>query len=209
MKLEKKYWQDCYADPETMDGITNAKEHATYLHSFFALEQVKVKSIIDLGFGTGHLLKAFNKVFGPKCGMGIEPSKYIFDKFRQNGLGKKFELHNVSIQQWCESEEFDEVWDLGVCTSVFQYIKTPDLEKILPVLASRMKYLYFSVPTNKELNRQVQEMEFHDQYALRRSKKKYHELISKYFTIVGSRVLESKKFYSEKNSHFSEFLFRF
>jgi len=208
MKLEKEYWDSCYHEPETMDGIVNAKEHAKYAKSLFKLEQIKIKSIVDLGFGTGDMLKAFRKEFKSNNCSGVEPSKYIYEKNKQRLIKKNISVYNISLEQWSESKDFEKRIDLGLCTSVFQYIKTNDLKKIIPIMAKRLRYVYLSVPTNKELDRQINEMSFKDKYALRRTKKTYQDLLSPYFTIVGSRLLESKFHFSDKDSRFSEFLFR-
>jgi len=72
-----------------------------------------------------------------------------------------------------------------------------------------MKYLYFSVPTDLEFKRQKEEYEFVDEYAIHRKREKYLKWIKPHFTFVGTRMLESKIFFNDDNSHFKEHLFRF
>jgi len=208
LTLEKDYWQTCYSEPETMDGVVNAAAHMNYAKALFALEEVSIDSFIDLGFGTADMYLAFIRGFKPKRSMGIEPSNYMFGRTsgKLSKHGKR--LYNISIENWCADAQFDQSWDLGLCTSVLQYLKTPTLKKVIPVLADRIKYIYLTVPTNKEMDRQYRELNFKDPFALRRSKQTYRELLASHFTIVGSRMLESKHFYSEQNSQFTEFLFR-
>ena len=55
--FDKTYWDKNYSDPMSMDGIGNAKEHTKYLKSFFDIEQVHITTMIDLGFGYGHLFR--------------------------------------------------------------------------------------------------------------------------------------------------------
>ena len=57
MGFDRKYWEENYSQPFTMDGIGNAKEHAKYLKAFFELEQVDISSIADFGFGYGYLFQ--------------------------------------------------------------------------------------------------------------------------------------------------------
>ena len=55
--FSKAYWAANYNDPESMEGIANAREHVAYLKAFFELEDVEVESIVDLGCGLGHLFQ--------------------------------------------------------------------------------------------------------------------------------------------------------
>ena len=43
----QEYWDVNYADPEEMDNIVNAKEHADYLKAIMGLEYVDISSVID------------------------------------------------------------------------------------------------------------------------------------------------------------------
>jgi pyridoxamine-phosphate oxidase len=61
----------------------------------------------------------------------------------------------------------------------------------------------------KELERQVEELEFCDQYAYKRSRATYQRLIRKHFTFVSARVLESKFHFKEDNTALTDLLFRF
>jgi len=111
---------------------------------------------------------------------------------------------------WCRTERKKESkFDLGICTSVFQYLSDKDLKEILPILSKRIKYLYLTVPTNIELGRQVSELDFKDEYAIHRTKEQYQKLLRPHFTFVSARVLESKQFFDEESTHFTDLLFRY
>ena len=84
--FEKEYWSKNYSQPQSMDGIGNAKDHADYLKTFMRLEMVDVTSVIDLGFGYGYLFQKVMKAFLPYKACGIEPSKLAFNKARQRKL---------------------------------------------------------------------------------------------------------------------------
>ena len=204
--FDKKYWDQNYSAPETMDCIGNAKEHVQYLKSLLLIENVAIGSIIDLGFGYGALFREALKVFKPARATGLEPSRFAFDRFRLNSL--KAQLYCEDVLTWSRRQKSAQ-FDLGICTSVFQYIDDKSLKEILPVLSRRVKYLYLTVPTEVELKRQITEFKFKDPYAIHRSQKKYQKMLSPYFTFIGSRFLESKHFYNEKNTKFSDLLFRF
>jgi SAM-dependent methyltransferase len=212
-KFDKTYWDKNYSDPKSMDGIGNAKDHIKYLQSFLAVEHVDVSSVIDLGFGYGYLFKEALKTFKPYRAVGIEPSPHAFKKVKPNWLrpvpSTDLNLHEEDLITWSRKNRKNNNFDLGICTSVFQYISDKDLKEIIPVLSKRIKYLYLTVPTNVELQRQVSELEFKDEYAIHRTREKYQMLLKPHFTFVSSRILESKFFFDERSTHFTDLLYRF
>lgn len=211
--FDKTYWDKNYSDPMSMDGIGNAKDHVRYLKSFLAIEHVDISSLIDLGFGYGHLFREMMKTFIPHKAVGIEPSPFAFLKAKPDKLRPvpttELKLYQEDLLTWCKTERKNNQFDLGICTSVFQYLSNKDLKVVLPILARRIKYLYLTVPTNVELGRQVSELEFKDEYAIHRTRDKYQKLISPHFTFIGSRILESKFYFSEDTTSFSDLLYRF
>ena len=78
--FSEEYWRENYSDAEEMDGIGNVETHVTYLKSFLDLEYVQVASLIDFGFGLGHMFRECMKEFVPYRVTGIEPSKEVFDR---------------------------------------------------------------------------------------------------------------------------------
>ncbi len=195
-----------------MDCIGNARQHAKYLSSLFSIENIKIATLVDLGFGYGHLFLEMVRAFKPKVAVGIEPSEHAFNRLKPARLKSQcsqFAVYQENLLSWSESRRALSRFDLGVCTSVFQYIQDRDLAQILPVLSKRLKYVYFTVPTDIELKRQIKEFKFTDEYAIHRSRQEYQKLISPYFTFIGSRLLESKSHFNEKNTKFSDLLYRF
>lgn len=210
----KDYWQENYSEPLEMDGIANADRHARYIKAFFDVEYVDINSVIDFGFGLGYLFDEINKVFMPYKSYGLEPSVHAFElakkRLKSPTPTTKFKLTNMTINEWCiKSKPKSPRYDLGICTSVFQYLSDDEINTVLPIMAKRVKYLYFSVPTDKELDQQINDLDFFDRFAKRRSQKKYLKLLKPYFTVIGNRVLESKHFYSLTDSYFTDYLFRF
>lgn len=196
-----------------MDGIVNCTQHAEYIKAFFAVDYVDINTVIDFGFGLGFIFQEVLKRFNPYRAWGIEPSVAAFDEVRKRGISPnettKLTLKKWDLVTWAKSVKENSKWfDLGICTSVFQYLTEEELEFVLPIMARSVKYLYFSVPTDFELNRQISELEFHDKYAIKRSKKFYRKILAPHFTIVGSRLLESKFHFDEDNTFFTDYLFR-
>jgi hypothetical protein len=208
------YWQENYSEAENMDGIGNAQFHAAYMKNIFALELVDISTVIDFGFGLGHLFEEVMKAFIPYRAMGIEPSAHAYDLVKKRGIAPvastKLTLKKMDLKSWCEEQnQKSRYWDLGLCTSVLQYLSDDEIDFVLPILAQKVKYLYLSVPTDKELLQQRQELEFHDRYAIARSRSKYLKLIKPHFTIVSSRLLESRVHFDQESSFFTDYLFRF
>ena len=203
--FEKEYWQTNYSDLKTIDGIGNVKDHSRYVTAYFNLEGFEVESLIDLGFGMGRLLKEFKRALKPRRVAGIEPSDYMFKKINLAGA----HLRQMDLLSWAQDPKEKWVYDLAILNSVLQYIPDRDLKIILPVLAQRARYLYLTVPTEIEYERQKSELSFKDDWAIVRSQKEYLKLLRPHFTFISSRMLESKHFYAEHNTHFQDLLFRF
>ena len=213
--FSKEYWDINYATPQEMDNIVNAREHSLYIQALFNLEYLEIESVIDLGFGLGFLFAEVLKTFNPYRAYGIEPSIFPYEEVLARGIAPndstKLVLDNIDLVTWSQKKDskIEKIFDLGLCTSVFQYLKDDEIKMVLPVMARRIRYLYFSVPTDIELQRQIDEVEFKDEYAIHRTKEKYFKLISPYFTFISSRMLESKVHFDESTTHFTDLLFRF
>lgn len=212
--FSSEYWDVNYADPEEMDNIINAREHAAYMKAIFALEAVDISSVIDLGFGLGILFEEVLRTFIPYRAHGIEPSKHAYDLVAKRDIrpaeSTKLVMENTDLATWAStSMKREKIFDLGLCTSVLQYLSDEEIKIVMPVLAARVRYLYLSVPTDLELKRQIEEVKFKDEYAIHRTKEKYLKLIRPHFTFVSSRLLESKILFDEDTSSFTDLLFRF
>lgn len=212
--FEKEYWDVNYATPEEMDGIGNVSSHLDYIRSLFEIEFIDISSVADFGFGLAHLFEAVLDHYKPYKALGIEPSKHVFDLVKKRNIkpvpSTKLQLKNTDLVSWCKDNAEKKIrYDLGICTSVFQYLSDDEIEYCLEILSMKVKYLYFSVPTDRELKRQVEDLEFEDQYAIKRSRAKYQRMIKKHFTFVSSRMLESKVYFNEESTFFTDLLFRF
>mgnify|MGYP003145306094 CR=1 FL=1 len=210
--FSKKYWEKNYSSPNDMDGIGNAKLHAKYLASFFELEQVEIKSIVDLGFGLGFLSQAVLKKFKPWRFNGIEPSEHAFEKGSRR-IRKvdetKIKLECLSLDKWAKAQASGARWfDLCLCTSVWQYLSDDELLQVVPTLSRMCRYLYLTVPTDLELDKQINELDFFDEAAIRRPRQFYLDLLKPHFTLVSSRIWESKVHFNEENTQLSELIYR-
>jgi len=211
----EEYWETNYAEPEIMDGIYNARRRAFALKALFDSEYIEVGSMIDLGFGLGHLFRHMVRTFLPYTVVGIEPSSHAFNQLTRESLTEvesiQVSLFRMDLLSWCLAEDKVQTgpYDLGICTSVFQYLSNSEIEQAMPILAQRAKYLYFSVPVTDELRYQREELQFHDQFAVARTQTEYREMLGEHFTIVSNRVLESRVYFDPNTSYFSDMFYRF
>lgn len=208
------YWETNYKDSEEMDGIGNAREHALYLKQLFGLEFIDISSVFDLGAGMGHLFEAVLKEFVPYKAIACEPSDYAFKALKKRELkpvaSTRLELHQMDAITWANSGgKFEKIVDLTLCTSVFQYLTEEEIDELLPTLAARTRYLYLTVPTDVELKRQREDLDFDDQYAIARTRAFYQRKLKPHFTFVAHRLLESKVHFDEGTTSFTDLLFRF
>ncbi|MBI2522316.1 MAG: class I SAM-dependent methyltransferase [Bdellovibrio sp.] len=214
LHFEKEYWETNYSDPFSMDCIGNAREHAAYLKYFFALDLISINSVIDFGVGLGYLFREILRKFMPERAFAIDPSIYALERAKSRLIPivstMKIEVHNIDLSTWAKDmSKRGAVFDLGLCTSVFQYLSEEDLRFIIPVMARKVRYLYLTVPTDKEIKRMKNEVDFVDPYSLARSREFYLKLLRPHFTVVGRRILESKVHFSDRDTLCSELLFRF
>lgn len=197
-----------------MDGIGNVDTHVQYIKSFLELEHFQVTSLIDFGFGLGHMFRACMKEFIPHFAVGIEPSQIAFEKGSESEWkpvpSTQLSLQPIDLVSWAKDQKKKSpVFDLGLCTSVFQYLSEDEIEFVLPIMAQKSKLIYFSVPTRYELEQQVEQLEFHDRFAKRRKREWYWKKLKPHFCCIGSRFLESKVHYNHQTSQFTDDLFRF
>ncbi len=211
--FDQNYWIENYSQPNTMDCIGNAQDHARYLKAFFQLEKVDVSSIIDLGAGYGHLFQKVLKSFLPYKAAAVESSKYAFDKLSKKKLAPvdstEVVLYFETIEDWClRSNTGKNRYDLALCTSVFQYLDEETLKTVVENISQKIKYIYLTVPTDKELKKQREDLDFNDRYALKRSRSFYKKVLSKHFTNISSKIWESKYYFNEETTLFSDLLYR-
>lgn len=203
------YWSEQYTEPETIDGMANVKDHSAYLKAFFNLEGVDIDSVIDFGFGHGKLFKEIVRTFKPIGAVGLEPSETVFKRFKPV---PPIRVRQQGILEWARAPQSigPKVFDLGVCTSVFQYLPATELREVVPIMAKRVRYLYLTVPTDVEYRRQKTELQFSDPWAYtNRTRQWYHRLLRPHFTFLSTRILESKEHFDENNTPFNDLLFRF
>jgi hypothetical protein len=208
----QEFWTRNYAEPERMDGVHNAVAHATFLRASFDVVLGEVHSVVDLGFGLGFVFQAVLEAFAPYKALGIEPSPpaFLAAQARLKPPERtKLRLEQVDLASWCARPDSTKTrFDLGVCTSVLQYLGDEELEAVIPVLARRVRYLYLTVPTAEEFEQQARDEQFVDPWAVQRPRSEWRALLGPHFTAVGARLLESRHAVQETDSRFTDHLYR-
>jgi trans-aconitate methyltransferase len=189
--FETEYYQQTYSK-FLIDGDYNASHHADFIHTFFQLFPYKIKSVMDIGFGSGKFLKSVCKKFKPDRVIAIEASTLKTKELLQQKWIKK---ENIAIV----NKKFLEIdlsyiqtlpLDLIICNSVLQYVQDADL--FLNKISKIGRFVYFTAPTNKDFTFMKRTLNFSDEYAIQRSKANYLKLIKNHFRILGTNILESK-----------------
>jgi len=200
LPFDSTYWNEIYGDGYDVDGTFNAKEHAKYLKAIFDLMNIEVRSLLDVGFGKGILLKEFAAAFRPARIVAIDPSE---ERIQEILRKKWIQKYNIAIK--CgdiSSSKIHGQYTLAIFNSVAQYIPG-DLEIIFKKLSRVARYVYFSAPTDKDYVRMKKEVRFTDPYAHHRSRKEYLAAISPWYNIVSYNLLERKS----KSTKFNDEIF--
>lgn len=209
-----QYWERLFAHPERMECVGNADLHGAYLRASLAVEMVSVRSVLGIGVGLGALFAEVLQTFSPRKALAIEPSQWAFSRLDAQAL-KPTKSTNLRVQKqdlvsWCLAESPGwERFDLGLCTSVFQYLTESEIETALPVMAERIGHLYFTVPTDRELELQQEECALSDPWAHARSAEWYRDRIAPHFAVVSGRILQSRIHFDEASSPFTDLLYRY
>jgi len=206
--MDEVYWDSLYGETYDIDGVFNAKQHANYVKSLFALMDTKVQSLGDFGFGKGALLREFVKALKPARVIAVEPSPERVEELRSKAWIEKvhIQIHNSTLQDFNPPYLRYAPMDLIICNSVFQYMEERDIKKVTEKLSKSTRFLYFTVPTKKDYERMKKEIVFSDPYAYSRRTQFYRRILAKHFNFVAYNLLESKY---QLPSVFEEELFKF
>lgn len=117
---------DLYSKVEHLLGIEKSTQ---YLHTLYTevLYNYEVKTLLDLGCGTGELMQTFQK-YDIECD-GIDLSALMVQKAREKGL-------NAEHKSICE---VDKKYDAIVCVfDVLNFVKPDDLDTFLKCVHSAL-----------------------------------------------------------------------
>ncbi len=193
--FDTSYWKDIYQNGEDVDGTHNAREHIQYIASLFKLMGVEVDSVVDFGFGMGHILKEAVREWKPTFIRAVDGSAEAHETLNKNPFFKKrkVEYYLSSLESLKIPELLTHPADLGICNSVLQYIHDKDLEPLIAKMSQYCSYLYCSVPTDMDYLRMMDEFQFEDPYAYSRKLAFYRKKFAPHFKIVSFNLLQSRR----------------
>ncbi len=140
-RFDKTYYDRFYRDPDTR-AVTPAavRRQAQFVAAYLRYLEVPVRQILDMGCGTGMLLRALGRAY-PKAGLrGVEFSRYLCDTYgwMQGSV--------VDVDAGGEA-------DLVVCNDVLGYLNDSDCARALENLARHASAaLYLGVLTREDLS---------------------------------------------------------
>ena len=107
---------------DKIDGFHGSKEMLEDIVGPFNLKLIKNKVIMEVGSGSGRILKNLLK-FNPKKIIGVEPSKAINIAKRNNEESKKIIFKKIKGEDIKDLKKYDFVFSLGVIHHIPNYKK--------------------------------------------------------------------------------------
>lgn len=139
-EFDKAYYDRFYRNPATR-AVTPAatRRHAEFIAAFLKHLELPVRSVLDLGCGTGVMLRALGKAFPRAHLQGVELSSY---------LCRRYGWTPGSVV----NHQAERPFDLVVCNDVLAYLDDEDCSRALRNLAALSSgALYLGVLTREDL----------------------------------------------------------
>ena len=110
------------------------------------LEKNNELKILDIGCGTGQLIKEISEHYSTVRYLGIDVAKNMIDIARRSNNGERIEFKNVSIDDFVCEEKFDII----ICTHAFPYFphKNEAMNKISSLCQKGGRVIIVNSSTN-------------------------------------------------------------
>ncbi len=177
-RFDKAYYDRFYRNPETR-AVTPAavRRQAQFIAAYLNHLEVPVRQILDIGCGTGGLLRALGKAYPKAKARGVEFSDYLCATYGWQ-QGSVVDVDAGSA-------------DLVVCNDVLGYLNDADCASALKNLARHTQgALYLGVLTREDLS--LCDPERTDQAQSARPVAWYQRRLSRDFLAVGGGLFLRK-----------------
>ena len=136
--FDRRYFQRFYENPATrVAAADDYRRTAKFIAAYLAVLEISVTSILDLGAGTGRLLRALGRHFPDARRQGVDCSEYACQRYG---------WRRESVADFRAGR-----WDLVICHDVLQYLPREDAARALQNLAERCrKALFFTALTRED-----------------------------------------------------------
>ncbi len=122
-KFDKAYYDRFYRDPKTRAvSPAIAARQAGFIASYLKYLEIPVRSILDMGCGTGSTLRALGRIFPRARVHGVEYSDY---------LCRRYGWERGSVVDYRSEQPYD----LVLCNDVLAYLEDADCARALANLA--------------------------------------------------------------------------
>jgi hypothetical protein len=138
--FDKAYYDRYYRNPSTRAASpASCKRQAAFIAAYLRHLEIPITSIVDVGCGTGMLLRALSRHYSKAQAEGFEFSQYLCSRYGWN---------QGSVTEFST----DAPVDLLICNDVLGYLSDSDCQQALEKLSSACGYaLYLGVLTTEDL----------------------------------------------------------
>lgn len=96
-----------------------------------------LESVLDIGCGEGRWQPGIYRLRPQAAYLGIDPSDYVVERFGGHRNIRQGRLGDLGLH------DFDEPFDLIVCSDVLHYLERPEIERGLAAITDRLQGVAF------------------------------------------------------------------
>ena len=178
--FDRAFFERYYHSPSTavLTG-DDVLRRARFVLAYLGHLQVGVRSVLDMGCGTGLWKRALRRLDRTIEYTGVDPSEY---------LCKRHGWIQSSVAGFTSRRKFD----LVVCQDVMQYVPGEEAERGIAAMAKVCRgALYFDVPTRDDLEARLYDLGKTDRRIHVRSAAWYRRRLGEHFVNAGGGVFLS------------------